>query len=136
AQEDVSRARERYEYIARLVRKGYESPVTLEQERLSMMRYENKLGTAQGELDLLNDHTRRRTMTELKAAVLDAQSELDRVEKIAKIAVLNRQVQLHTRQKRMDATQEYVDRLRKSIAACTIRAPRSGEIIYANEGSV
>lgn len=136
AQEDVSRARERYEYTSRLVRKGYESPVTLEKERLSMMRYENKLANAHRELELLKNHTRRRTMTELKAAVLDAQSELDRVEKIGKIAVLNRQVQLHTRQKRLDATQEYVDRLRQSIAACTIRAPRSGEIIYANEGSV
>lgn len=136
AQEDVSRARERYDYTSRLVRKGYESPVALEEERLSRMRYENQLAVAQRELDLLNDHTRRRTMTELKAAVINAQSERDRVEKISRIAVLNRQVQLHTRQKRLDATQEYVDRLRKSIAACTIRAPRSGEIIYANEGSV
>jgi HlyD family secretion protein len=136
AKEDVSRARDRYEYTSRLVRKGYESPVNLEQERLSLMRYENKLANAERELNLLNDHTRRRTMTQLEAAVVNAQSELERVEKIGTIAVLNRQVQLHTRQQRLAAAQEYVDRLRKSIAACTIRAPRSGEIIYANEGSV
>jgi HlyD family secretion protein len=136
AEEDVSRAKDRYEYTARLVRKGYESPVNLEQERLSLMRYENKLANAERELNLLNRHTRRRTMTQLEAAVIDAQAELDRVEKMATIALLNRQVQLHTRQKRMDASQEYVDRLSKSIAACTIRAPKSGEIIYANEGSV
>jgi HlyD family secretion protein len=136
AKEDVSRATERYEYTARLVRKGYESPVKLEQERLSLMRYENKLSNVERELNLLNNHTRRRMMTQLSAGVVDSQSELARVEKIANIAVLNRQVQLHTRQKRLEATQEYVDRLRKSIAACTIRAPRSGEIIYANDGSV
>jgi HlyD family secretion protein len=136
AEEDVSRATDRYEYTARLVRKGYESPVNLEQERLSLMRYENKLDNAERELNLLNQHTRRRTMTELEAGVVDAQAELERVKKMAGIALLNRQVQLHTRQKRLDASQEYVDRLRKSIAACTIRAPRSGEIIYANEGSV
>src|SRR5690606_17196511 len=136
AQEDLSRATERSEYTARLVRKGYASPTQLDEERLSLMRYENKLSSVQRGLSLLNNHTRRRTMTELVAAVEDAESDLARVEKIAKIAVLSRQVQLHTRQKRLDATQEYVDRLRRSIAACTIRAPRSGEIIYANEGSV
>src|SRR5690606_7896644 len=119
AEEDVSRAKDRYEYTARLVRKGYESPVNLEQERLSLMRFENKLSNAERELKLLKEHTRRRTMTELEAAVVDAQAELDRVEKMGNIALLNRQVQLHTRQKRLDASQQYVDRIRKSIDACT-----------------
>lgn len=136
AEEDLSRARERYTYVSRLVRKGYESPVQLEQERISLMRYENKLSNTQRAQDLLVDHTRRRTLTELRANVVQAKSELQRVEKIARIAMLNREVYVHSRQKRLDSIQEYVDRLRKSIDACTIRSPRSGEIIYANEGSI
>ena len=136
AEEDVSRAKERYEYTARLVRKGYESPMSLEKERLALLEYENKLKNVRRELSLLIEYTKSRTMTELKAAEIEAKRALDQVEKISRIAVLNRQVQVHSRTKKRDSTLEYVERLRKSIAACTIRAPATGEIIYANEGSI
>ena len=136
AQEDVSRAKERYEYMMRMARKGYENPMSVEKERLQLLRLENKLDTARRALSVLLDHTHPRMLKQLEAGVTEAQRAMERANKIAKVAILNRQVRLHTRQTKYDATLEYVERLRKSIAACTIKAPKSGEIIYANEGSV
>ncbi|MEZ6147385.1 MAG: hypothetical protein R3B91_18575 [Planctomycetaceae bacterium] len=45
AEEDVTRARERYEYVAYMAKKGYESPSAVEQERITL-KYEQALSKA------------------------------------------------------------------------------------------
>ena len=136
AKEDLSRARERLKFVNRMVRKGYESPMAVENERIQLMKYENRLVNAEAALSLLTKHTQQRTLTALESAAEQARSSLERAEQIADIAIQNRQVRVHSYQRKFDAYEEYNERLRESIAGCTIRAPMTGEIIYANEGSI
>jgi HlyD family secretion protein len=136
AEEDVARAKDRLEFTERMARKGYDSPVSVEREQLSVFRYETGLINAQNALDVLVNHTKGRTLAELTAKARDAELELKRVEQIADMALANRQLQVATRESNLQAMIQDVERLQKSIDACMIRAPKTGEIIYANEGSV
>ncbi|MEZ6051882.1 MAG: HlyD family efflux transporter periplasmic adaptor subunit [Planctomycetaceae bacterium] len=135
AEEDVTRARERYEYVAYMAKKGYESPSAVEQERISTLKYEQALNKAKKALDLLVKYTSPRKIEELKSLASKAEMELARVDKTAELALANREILVTQRESQLKNHQDYADRMIRNIAACTIRAPVTGEIVYANEGS-
>ncbi len=135
AEEDYRRAEKYYEYIQRLAGKGYESAMTVEQERLKVVKYRNVFQTAQGKLDILKTYQYPRQITELRALAEESVRELARVEKRAEVALLNREIRVRSQQSRYDAMLSYVERLRKNIDACTIRAPQNGELVWANGDS-
>ncbi len=135
AREDVTRAQERYEYVARMAKKGYESPTAVEQQRLSTLKYEQALDKARRELDLLVNYTYERELAELKALAAEAKRERSRVNKTSELALANREILVTQRESQLKNHQDFADRMRRNIAACTIRSPVTGEIVYANEGS-
>ncbi|MGD9855990.1 MAG: HlyD family secretion protein [Planctomycetaceae bacterium] len=136
AAEDVTRAKERYQYTARMARKGYESYLNLEQERVSQMKYEHTLDTATRELDLLTRYTYARQIAELESSAARSKQELARVRQQCELALANREMLVQNREQQYQQHVDYAERLKRNIAACTIRAPTTGEIIYANEGSI
>jgi len=135
AREDVARAQERYEYVAHMVKKGYESPTAVEQQRLSTLKYEQALDKARRELDFLVNYTYERELAELIALAAEAKRERSRVNKTAELAFANREILVTKRESQLKNHQDYADRMRRNITACTIRSPVTGEIVYANEGS-
>ncbi len=134
ADENYRRSLKYFEYVQRLASKGYQSPMDVEQERLKVTRYRNELQTAVGKLHVLETYEYPREIRELQAKAEESVRELARVEKRAAVAVLNREIRMRSQESRMQATLDYVERLRDNIAACTIRAPQSGELVYASEG--
>lgn len=136
ASEDLKRAEDRYEYVTRKARKGYESYTKLESERISLLKYENALSVARRELSVLEKYTGPRQFTELEALAENTKLELARIRDQAKLSLGNQQVLVQNRERQYQRHVEYADRLRRSIEACKIRAPKTGEIIYANEGSM
>lgn len=135
AEEDFSGAQKRYEYIQRRARKGYENEMAVTRERLTVMKYRNAVQTAEGQLAVLEKYTYPRQLTELQAQAVEAGRELERAERLASVALLNREIRVRSYEMRLEAIQAYVDRLQQSIEACTIRAPQSGELVYADSRS-
>ncbi len=135
AEEDVTRAKERHEYVARMTKKGYESPTAVEQERLKFLKYEQALDKARSELNVLREYTYSRDLAQFRAAAAETERNLARVYKTSGLALANRQILVTQRESQLKTHQEYADRMRRNIDACTIRSPVTGEIVYANEGS-
>jgi len=136
AEVDLTRARERYEYVIRMARKGFENFREVEKERISLLKYEHELDVARRELDLLVEYTSERQLAELRSLAANAKHELTRARQQADLASGNQQLLVQNRERQYQKHVAYAERLRKSIDACTIRAPKTGEIIYANEGSI
>lgn len=136
AEEDVTRARERLDYVVRMASKGYVSPTEVEQQRLAVLKYEEALKKARRELGVLAEYTYERDLTELQSAADETKRELARAEKMARLALANREILVTKRESQLRNHEEYAERMRRNVAACTIRSPITGEIIYANEGSI
>lgn len=136
AEVDVSRAAKRHEYVVRMARKGYETYKQVEKERISLLKYEHKLNTARRALEVLVTYTHERQFTELQSVAAESERELARVRRQADLSLANQRLLVENRRRRYQQHTDYADRLNRSIAACTIRSPQTGEIIYANEGSV
>lgn len=135
AREGVVRAREAFDFTSRMARKGYESSVALEAERIKLRKAEHRLALANDQFDLLRDHEQSRTLVELEARVERAQQELDRANAEAGIAIRSREMDVVVREKRLKSQQDYLDRLENAIAACSVVAPRSGRVVLARPRS-
>lgn len=136
AEEEANRAQKQYEYTQRLVRKGYRNPIDLEQERIKLAKTEYVLDNARNSLDVLRDYTSQRMIAQLEAELQEAKINVERVHQIAHAALLSREVKVRTNERKVIALNEYMERLDKAIAACTLRAPADGLLVHLNEGRI
>jgi len=132
AQEASVQARESYEFTKRQVEKGTQQQNTLEAARIKMQQAEFDLDSAKQEQKVLEEYTKKRTMAELTALELETQNELKRVQIKAEAARLQFEKDLEAKQLTMDVEKDKLDRYKKQIEACTLRAPQDGEVVYAN----
>ncbi|MCA9079213.1 MAG: efflux RND transporter periplasmic adaptor subunit [Planctomycetaceae bacterium] len=135
AEEDVSRGRKKLEFVTEMVSLGYRNTNDREVERLALLKAEQAYSLAQDKLRVLTEFTSQRTLTQYQAIAEETQRELSRVKLAGSAAMLSRQVKLHSRQRTWEIHRNYLDRLNRNIAACTIRAPRSGEVILSMSSS-
>lgn len=135
ARESVVRSQERFDYFARLAEKGYESPVEVDKERIKLRKAEHQFAIANDKLDLLRNHIEHRSLVELEAKVVRFRDELARAEAEATIALRAREIDVVFREQRLKSQVDYLARLEEGIAACTVRAPRSGRVIVSRPRS-
>lgn len=135
AREALLRAQKRLEYAERMVRLGYQDPQDSEKERLSVMRLEQSLASKQSEMDLMLQFGHQRKLKALTSAKEQARRELKRVESETRASVLNREIRVQAYRRVVASHESYLDRVRRSIAACTIRASQAGEVIFVRASS-
>lgn len=135
AEEDLARAKKQYDFVNDMVRLGYRTQSDRENERINVMKKQQAFTLAEDKLTVLRDFTYERTLTQLRAVAAEAERELDRVQLASKASILRREINVRSRQRSHDIYANYQDRLRKNIEACTIRATKSGEVIYARLSS-
>lgn len=135
ARESVVRAQESFEFTARMARKGYESPISVEKSRIALRKAEHKLSVSMDQYNLLQDHEQVRTLVELDAKVTRRRDELARAEAETAISLRSRQMDVVTREQRLKSQQDYLTRLEDGIAACRIVAPRNGRVVIARPRS-
>lgn len=133
--EEYRRAEENYEFTKRLVRKGYETPSDLESKRIAVKREELELQKAQEDLKVLTEYTKKRDMAELEANMKEYTLELARVKLKAKSAETQAKAEVDSAKLTLEVEREKLDRYRQQLAACTLRAPQAGEVVYANLSS-
>jgi RND family efflux transporter MFP subunit len=122
AESDVTFAKERLQatrnsldHGQRMFRKGYISPQQLETQKSAVGRAELDLGTAEITLDVLERFARPKMVTELASKRDAAEAKRDS-ERAA--------LELETAK---------LERLSAQLEKCTVRAPKDGLVIYANE---
>ncbi len=130
AEEALNQARERYIYAKRMSGKGYQTQSDLEQARLSVSRAEIELRKARDNKKLLEQFTAVRTLAELKANLVNSKLELARVKLQARLAMSQVEIALSSQKQLAQHDRDRYERAMRNIAACTIRAPQSGKIVY------
>jgi HlyD family secretion protein len=115
AESDLSRAEDRVEWSRRMYKKGYVSEAAKNTEEFSLNRARFALEQAEGKLKVLEQYTKPKTILDLKSEVEKAHSD-----ELAKKATWDLE---NTKEKKLEV----------QIAACEIRAPSDGLVVYAND---
>jgi len=115
ANETLRRAEEYYAYSARLAAKGYVTSLQLEGDRFAVEKAKIELANAQRKLDVLEKHTREKKIKELESKIRVAEADLE------------------SARERLKIEQKMLNFFLDQIAACTIVAPTTGQVVYAND---
>lgn len=135
AEEDLARGFKKLEFVEGMVKRGYRLPNDRDAERIELLKKKQNLERAQDKLNVLQNFMHERTLTQLQSQAEETKREYERVKLKAKATLLSREITLRARQRSHDIYAGYQDRLQANIDACVIRAPRAGEVVYANERS-
>ncbi len=135
AEEELNRGEKQFEFVEDMVRLGYRTQSERDRERINVLKQKQALQLATDKLNVLQDFSYDRNLTRLKAIAVEAERELERVKMASSASILRREITVRSRERSYRIYKDYQDRLEKNIAACTVRASRSGELIYARKSS-
>lgn len=134
AEEELKNAAETLRWSEKLFEEKYISQTELDRDRLAKKRAELNYQLAVDALDLLENYTHKRRVDELEAAVEQARRALDRVKRRANANVVQAEADLRAKQSEYERQKARLEKLDRQIAACKIRAPRAGMVVYATTG--
>jgi len=114
SRENQRRAEEYLRYSQRLSEKGYVSEVQLEADRFAVEKASKELEVSNTKLEVLRTFTKEKMLTQLSANIETNQARLSSAERAFKI------------------DNEQLAEVEAQIAKCLIKAPSSGQVVYAN----
>ncbi len=117
AEENLRRAQQFAKYSRRLAGKGYLSPLQLDADEFAVDKARNEMESAQTKLRVLRDFNKEKMVKQLDSDINIARANLDSAEKSYALDLAKLQ------------------QVQNQIANCVIRAPSSGEVVYANDRS-
>jgi len=132
AREELSRAKGRLEGTEKLEAKGYVSRSELEADQLALKRSEIKLAQAQTARDLFLKYELPKTAQQLQSDCQEAQRELERVQARARSELAQAEARLKSKEAAFNLQKQRLDRVKKDIENCTIRATKQGLVVYAS----
>ncbi len=115
AESDLSRSEDRVDWARRMFDKGYVSAAQKISEELALKKARFALEQSQSKRKVLVDYTKAKTIKELQSDVEKARSD-----ELAKKATME-----------LEMSKE--KKLERQIAACKLRAPNDGLVVYAND---
>lgn len=114
AKENLRRAEEYLRYSEKLAARGYVTEVQLEADRFAVEKARKELDASSTKLEVLHRYTKLKTVNRLKADVETMEARLKSLENSHKLDL--------ERQKTLE----------EQLAHCVIKAPTSGQVVYAN----
>lgn len=117
AEENVRRAEEYLLYSGRLAAKGYVTSLQLQGDQFALKKAKIELEKSQTKMKVLQEYTKEKKIRELDSAIKVAEADLEAAKE--KLALENKMLLFFEEQ----------------IAACEIRAPQNGQVVYANVSS-
>ncbi len=132
ANEELVRANDNYEFTKQQVKKGYRTQNEMEANRIAVKQASLKVKGAVEKLKVLNDFTRERTIAELEANAKELGLELARVKLKCTSAETQAAKDYQAQELTSAVEHEKLDRLKQQIAACIMKAPIAGQVVYAN----
>jgi len=131
AEEELERARDKYEWSQKLYEENYLSETELRSDELSWKRSELNLKTAEGNLDLLKRYTYKRDLAKLESDVRQNTMALERTRRRATSNLVQAQVNLRAKELEFNRHRERFEKILEQIDKARIVAPQEGLVIYA-----
>ncbi len=135
AQEEVTRAEDKYTFTKRLAKKGYAKQSEVEADRVALQKANIGLQVAEKKMEVLQEYTKERQEAELEANAKEFKRELERVELKAKANLAKFEADLKAAQKKYEVEKSTFEKIKEQIKLCTITAKRDGMVVYVNQKS-
>jgi len=133
AEEEAQRAHEQLAWSETLNQKGFLTSTELEADRISEHRAKVELQQATRERELLERYRLPRRESELRAALAEAEAELERVELQAQARLVDFESAVRSATAELDLEREKLTRLEGQIERARLRAPCDGYVVYAQK---
>lgn len=135
AREYLMRAIERQAFAARLMRRGFTTTKMMDAERVALRKAQIDVDTAVEKQTVLDQFTYKRDLAEKEANARFYEREVVRVRLRAEAALVQRDRNLLAAKRTLFVETQRYEKMLQQIAACTIRSPRPGLVVYANSHS-
>lgn len=130
--EDLTRAGDTLTYSERMVSKGYQSAIDVENAKLKLLAAQVKLKDAQKQYEVLEDFTFDRTRIDLKRKAENAAHNLRRIRLAGEAALAQDRSNRASRERVYEIYRSRLQHVRDQIKTCTLVAPRAGKVVHAN----
>jgi len=131
AQEELKRAEETLAWSQKLYEQKYYSQVELMADKLAVTRSKNKLQLAENNKRLLEEFTYKRTISQLRSDVRQAEMALERTRRKAKADVAQAEADLKAKELEYQRQKEKLKKLQDQLKKTKIYAPQDGMVVYA-----
>lgn len=135
AEEELERAKDKYEWSKRLFDENYLSETELKSDELSWKRSELSVKTAKGSLDLLQRYTNKRQIAQLESDLKQSKMALERTRSKSNSSVVQAESSLRARELEFMRQRERLEKIDRQISKARILAPMEGLVIYATSAN-
>ncbi|MBT5738192.1 MAG: HlyD family efflux transporter periplasmic adaptor subunit [Planctomycetes bacterium] len=132
AESELSRAEGLWEDMPQMLEKGFVTQDEFEQERINLKEKREGLVTAKQERELYKVFEKPLSLKQKHAAVTEAQRGVERVAKQAETKMGSLLVKVSQDERRLQESQEELERELYDIERMTIVAPSGGVVFYGN----
>lgn len=132
AEEQLKRAQNTLDWTIRLREKQYVSETDLQSDRLNVESLEIKLGQAKTDLNLYNAYDFSKQTQKLLSDYYEANRNLERTYAKARSQLAQSKAQLESAKARLDLQEDRLNKSKKQFAACTMKAPAPGLVVYGS----
>src|SRR5574344_125616 len=133
-EQQVKQAKDKHEWSQKLFAEKFISETELESDELSLKSSQLTFETAQRELELLETYTHRRELAKYRSDVKQKGMAFERAKKKAASAIAKEESNLRAKESEFVKQRQKYDKLTNQIDKATIRAPRGGQVVYADTG--
>jgi HlyD family secretion protein len=134
SKEALQRAKDKLDWSSKLAGEGYITQTELEADKSAFSKANIDLQLADGNLSLLEKHTRPRTVQKLQSDVEQAVRALDRTKEKATSDMLQAQADKKAKESEYNRQQDRLAKIDERIEKCHIVAPVEGMAVYATTG--
>ncbi len=132
AEEQLKKAQNTLDWTIRLREKEYVSETDLQTDRLNVQSLEIKYNQAKTNLNLFKTYDFSKQTQKLLSDYFEAQRALDRTYAKTRSELAQATARLESAKSRFNLQQDRLNKTKDQIAACTIRAPDSGLVVYGS----
>jgi HlyD family secretion protein len=132
AEERLERAKNTLDWTIRLREKEYVSETDLQSDQLNYNSLKIQLSQAKTDLDLFKTYDFSKQTQKLLSDYYEAKRALDRTYAKARSQLAQAKARLESAKARYDLQQDRLNKTKDQIAACIIKAPASGLVVYGS----
>jgi HlyD family secretion protein len=133
AEEELTRAKNKYEWTQKLAEKGYVTGTELIADRLAVRKADLQLEQARGELDVLEKYTHRKDYEKYSSDLRQAEHALERAKRKARSEIAQAEAFKRGKDSTLRLSEKRLQKITDQLAKTKIKAPRDGMVVYSTE---
>jgi HlyD family secretion protein len=135
AEEELTRAKDRYNWTKQLQTKGYATKSELDADDLAVKRKEIELSQAQEQLRLYTKYDYPKRKRALEAAMDQSDKELERLKLRSAAMIAQVEASLKSQSATLELQEKRLNELKEQLKLTKIEAPQDGLVVYASSSN-